>query len=32
MRDLNEKLALKTLGSMNYFLGFETHKDQSGFA
>lgn len=30
MKNLNKKFALKTLGSMNYFHGFKTYRDQSG--
>ena len=28
--DLNEKFALKTLGSVSYFLGFEAYRDHTG--
>ena len=28
MADLHQQFALKTLGSINYFLGFEAHRDQ----
>ena len=30
IQDLNTHFALKTLGSVNYFLGFEAYKDVSG--
>ena len=30
MADLNKKFALKTLGSISYFLGFEAYRDQNG--
>ena len=29
MHDLIQKFALKTLGSLSYFLGFEAHRDQT---
>ena len=30
MVDLNNQLALKTLGLLSYFLGFEAHRDNTG--
>ena len=30
MKDLHEKFAIKTLSFMNYFLRFETYRNQSG--
>ena len=30
VKDLNKTFALKTLGSLNYFLGFEVYQDFSG--
>ena len=30
IQDLDTHFALKTLGSVNYFIGFETYKDHNG--
>ena len=30
MADFHQQFALKTLGSINYFLGFEAHRNQHG--